>query len=703
MSAVALKRVGAVLQEVLPPKGRQTVLFIFKSVIAALLALWLSLRFGLDRPSTSMVTVFIVAQPQSGLVLAKAAYRALGTLIGCAAALVLLWTCGSVPELFLSFLAVWIGLCAAGAARFRDFKAYAFVLSGYTACLVGLPAAITTDGAFPMALSRVSEVLLGIFCASVVSELIAPQKMVPMLVALIRGRYRDFAEGASKVFRGELDEAATAALHKRLSGEIMRMESLRAAAYFEDAETRVRNVRLRQVNGDFMTMLTSFHAFERLARRLERAPVNDGIRALRLAVEPLAAFLEKPAGTAAEAAGQIAVLERIVKELEPLSLPGSVAAAYPELARDVATGSALVQQLGEELLQHLRSYGALVDAGWTADDRPSPARFVPHADMRTAITIGMRVLISTAISSIFWLETGWPQGPGFVLNSVVVCCLFAAAPRPEAPIGQMVQGAIISVILGLICAMFLLPYTTDFLTLAVVLTPFLVLGVWLMSFPQLFGVGTGFLVFFCTLVVPAPKPQVDPTAIIELGLSIVVGFMTGGLSFSVFVPAGPDSRLRRLHASLRDQLDIACHGSLKGLVHRVDGQVRDLISQVAITPAPPEKLGALQDYGLDLLEAAHAIVQARQLVDEHPELQSCVRSLRDLLDCIVECCRRPSTAARERALAAIESMIAALTSGTLVQPPTPELNELVAALHRLRAALVDITDFYLTPEPAHAA
>jgi uncharacterized membrane protein YccC len=49
---------------------------------SALLALWIAFAVNLDRPKWTLLTVFIVAQPQSGLVLAKSFYRIIGTLVG---------------------------------------------------------------------------------------------------------------------------------------------------------------------------------------------------------------------------------------------------------------------------------------------------------------------------------------------------------------------------------------------------------------------------------------------------------------------------------------------------------------------------------------------------------------------------------------------------------------------------------------------
>ena len=59
--------------------------FVAKAMLAAFSALWLAFRLGLDSPSTALATTVILALPSSGMVLEKAFYRFLGTLVGCAA------------------------------------------------------------------------------------------------------------------------------------------------------------------------------------------------------------------------------------------------------------------------------------------------------------------------------------------------------------------------------------------------------------------------------------------------------------------------------------------------------------------------------------------------------------------------------------------------------------------------------------------
>src|SRR5882757_2144092 len=123
-------------------------IFAAKTTASALLALWIAFAFNLDQPKWTLLTVFIVAQPQSGLVLAKSFYRIIGTLIGAAVALLFVALFAQERVLFLGALALWIGLCAFGSQYARNFAAYSFVLSGYTVAIVGIPGALEAGNAF---------------------------------------------------------------------------------------------------------------------------------------------------------------------------------------------------------------------------------------------------------------------------------------------------------------------------------------------------------------------------------------------------------------------------------------------------------------------------------------------------------------------------------------------------------------------------
>src|SRR6267154_1174366 len=116
--------------------------FAVKTFAAPLLALYVAFWTGLDDPRWAFLTVFVVSQPDSGLVLAKSFYRILGTAAGLLFSITLVFGLAQYGELFVAAIAVWICFCNFAARTVRNFASYGFQLAGYTVVIVGIPAAL---------------------------------------------------------------------------------------------------------------------------------------------------------------------------------------------------------------------------------------------------------------------------------------------------------------------------------------------------------------------------------------------------------------------------------------------------------------------------------------------------------------------------------------------------------------------------------
>src|SRR6266516_2470646 len=114
-------------------------IFALKTFAASLLALYIAFWAGLDDPRWSFLTVFVVSQSDSGLVLAKSFYRILGTIAGVLATVALVFGLSQYGELFVTAVAVWMCLCNFAARAVRNFASYGFQLAGYTVAIVAIP------------------------------------------------------------------------------------------------------------------------------------------------------------------------------------------------------------------------------------------------------------------------------------------------------------------------------------------------------------------------------------------------------------------------------------------------------------------------------------------------------------------------------------------------------------------------------------
>jgi uncharacterized membrane protein YccC len=88
-------------------------------------------------------------------------------------------------RLFIGYFVAWLAVCAFFSHYQRGHWAYAWVLSGYTAAIVGIPAALTPDSAFDVISSRAENVIIGILCMGTVSMIFFPESVRPRLVKLV--------------------------------------------------------------------------------------------------------------------------------------------------------------------------------------------------------------------------------------------------------------------------------------------------------------------------------------------------------------------------------------------------------------------------------------------------------------------------------------------------------------------------------------
>src|SRR5262252_182977 len=136
------------------------------------LALFVAFWLQLDDPFWAGTTAAIVCQPQLGASLRKGWFRMVGTVVG-AIAIVVLFACFPQDRIaFLVLLALWAAICGFVATLLRNFASYSAALAGYTAAIIAADALGATGGpntdVFMLAVTRASEICIGIVCAGIV-------------------------------------------------------------------------------------------------------------------------------------------------------------------------------------------------------------------------------------------------------------------------------------------------------------------------------------------------------------------------------------------------------------------------------------------------------------------------------------------------------------------------------------------------------
>lgn len=681
-----------------------TWVYIFKVLIAAFLTLWLAMRLELPQPRTAMITVFIVMQPQSGQVFAKSFYRFLGTLAGSAMMVTLIALFAQNTELFLGCLAIWVGICSAGAARCRNFRAYGFVLAGYTAAMVGLPALAHPDGAFMAAVWRVLEISLGILCATLISAAILPQTASAAMRNALYQRFGVFALFVTDGLRGRSKAEAFEASNVRFIAEAVGLEGLRSVTVFEDPHMRRRNGRLSRLNSEFMGITTRFNALHQLLERLRGHGEEHVVAAIKPGLQDLAEVLDGFSGRALTSpdAARLATALAIYKDGLPArvrTLRGLFQETAPSEAEqlDFHTAYELLYRFVDDLHGYAQTHASLAEHRHERERWDEP--FTPQTNWWAAAASGIRASFILLLLGSYWVATAWPSGATMTLIAAATVGLSAATPNPKRMAFQMACGTFLGALIGFVEMFFLFPLIDGFPLLCVMLAPVIVLGSFLASRPHYAGVGLGLLIFFSTGSVPDNLTIYNPYIFINDYIAMVLGMLVCAAAGAIILP--PNSRWlwQRLEQDLRGQVVYAISGKLKGLASSFESRTRDLLHQAyGLAAGQPKVQKNLLRWMFVVLEVGHAIIELRKeqaILPVHPayaESQPWRQAIRVMGRALVRLFLQPNSSNLERALVAVDhaiSRVAATDEPFAPHFDTSALRRVKSYLHFIRTSLLD--------------
>jgi uncharacterized membrane protein YccC len=530
-------------------------IFAAKTTASALLALLVAFTFNLDQPKWALLTVFIIAQPQSGMVLAKGFHRILGTIVGAAVALILVSLFAQQRELFLATLALWIGLCTFVARSARNFAAYGFVLSGYTAAVVGITGALQPDNAFFVAQARVTEISLGIISAAMVSHLVLPLSLADSLRDAVAAARIAIADYALAVLQGH----DTAEQRNHIATEAVGIETLRASAVFEDHDIRAQSDQLR----GFATALLGITDIAYLMGRS-----LEWLRQQSATLPNLDPAIER----AVEAVGRWRRTEIGAMELQRELI--QAAAALP-LARTFlhslsTTDEEAIHQI--TVIGRLREFfaatGAVADAHEVvqspAEHTTQLSGFYVANDWFGDAVAGIRAAMALLIVGAFWILADWPSG---VTATILAAVLAARLATMEQPLRAAMGGTVIAMLVtlpGFAIVEVLLPRVSGFLMFSVAIAPLLFVCAFLMGNKKTSGLGFIAALVFANTAGFQDRMAYDPAGFLNTSIAIALAMAAVALLFATVVPETPEEVRRRFLRVTRR------------LFHRIDRRMHPL-------------------------------------------------------------------------------------------------------------------------------
>lgn len=677
-------------------------LHLLKTVTAALLAMGIAMLLELSSPRTAMVTVFVLMQPMSGMVLAKSFYRVLGTAAGAIASLVLGGVFVQQPELYMLGMTLWIGACTAAAVRYRHFQWYGFVLAGYTAALIGIPTVMEPNDLFLAALTRAAEVTIGILCSGAISALVLSLRSSTALQLKLRTCYPSFSAFAASVLGERVESYVFETRFADLVDEIVGFEAARGFASFEDPNMRVRSRRLARLNSEFMDACTRLHALHQLLKRMHAGQVKPVIEAtlpyfrelsglLARQNDPLKTDEARAACAATELTAFQAMLPQRVRETRRV-----LETSAPKSLLDFDTTTELLYRFVVEVLRYTQTYASLADHNHVLER--SATKYVVKTNVYLVAITFLRTAVTIAGMGAFWIATDWPSGGLAVIGAAIACALSSVSPYQPKLVAQMAAGASLAAVAGYLITCYVYPHIDGSPLLCVALAPPLAFGAFLVMRHGTSGYGVGFCVFFCLLAGPDNVIVYTPDLLINNGIAVVAGMLVSCLVFTVIFPTEMPWRIEKMKRDLRRQVVFACMGALSGLNQQFQSSTHDLMFQLRmlLMKRSAQHRDALR-WMLVTLEVGHSTIDLRNEALDAPYAERFQPGWRTSIDAVRRDLARlfehPDTGRLTDALTSVDTAIRIAQSLRDLLRENPErrhrMQRILSYLHFIRSALLD--------------
>lgn len=594
--------------------GVPAALFSLKCYVAAMLALYVALRIGLERPYWAFLTSYIVAQPLAGAVISKAVFRAMGTLVGAMFAVAVVPVLVNSPELLSLAMASWLALCVFVSLLDRTPRSYMFVLAGYTACLIVFPDVDSPQTIFTVATLRVQEILIGIACGSLIHGVVLPGSITGLLLSRVDGMLRD-AERWSRDAIALEPVPGLDAERRRLAQDVTELHQMSIHLPFDISRLapRVRTVRAMQ---DQLSMLLPLGAAveDRLAalRDVNGGTVPDIVAPL---IADVRHWLEAPGHDSAErTATAQALIDRCIA-LEP--------AAQADMGWADMMRLSLYARLAALIAAH-RDCRDLMDQMVTHSRQPVNARVGEllegrrnremHRDYAGAARGAFTAFCTIALGCALWIGSSWRDGGSAVMLAGLFLALFSAADNPLAPLKGFMVGTIIATLMGAVYGYAIMPRLDGFPMLALSYAPPLLMLGTMMASPRWMGIALATLLGLGSPVLLSDHYVNAFASYANGSVAQLVGIWYAIIMAGLLQSAGVERAIRRtVRAGWTDIATRATRLSppdLRGWINRMLDRIALLAPRLAATRADSGQplFDALRD-----LRTGVAIGELRQL------------------------------------------------------------------------------------------
>ncbi|WP_371348842.1 FUSC family protein [Ancylobacter sp. IITR112] len=566
----------------------RTLLFSSRLAGAAIVALALAYWLELQEPQWAILTVYLLTQSSTGAALAKGAFRFLGTILAALYGLAAVKLFSQDPLLLVGSAMVWIFLCYYGAAQASNFTAYGFMLAGFTGLLVTFQGAAAPAAAWLVAVDRVSEISIGIACATLAGALVLPDHAGTQLRGLLAKTLRGLCAHAALTLRAATRGDQVIDDRRSLLPQIVKFDALRSYTRFEAPEMRADRDRMDEVARRFLGVLAQARALH-LRLAADGAGTQAAPEALRAALERMVALLERGAADPAllqrpeRHCADLSTLRLDLAALaRRLSAPGD---ATPLAARAEAV---LICRQAGAMLREL----ALLCLAERAVFEPPAAGTARHRERRaaahgSALLQGGRAALGLMIFCAIWYATQWDQGIAGITGLALMNYQCVNTDDPQKLGWPYLRAVVAACFAAYATMVFIYPWLEGFEALALFLLAVLVPAGLLIATPRYARTAGTFTIFYVAAAATGNVFTPDPLDFANFCFGLAFGMFVCLMVVRLVPATARASRRRAVDRALGVLLPEVARGQRapRAAAREILGSLGALLAQ--LTPARP--------------------------------------------------------------------------------------------------------------------
>ena len=602
-------------------------IFATKTFVAGILALYIAFSLNLAYPIWAIGTVFVIANPYSGMTSSKSIYRLLGTLLGAIVSIAVTPFLINTPMLFTLFLASWVGFCLYISMLDRTPRSYVSMLAGYTTVIICYNMVYYADtvSIFDMALGRFLEITVGVVCSAIVTTTIFPMHIGPAVQSRVAKTIQDIKALFDQILldQKQLDN------YNQLLGNITRDASdihvLAVHLSYEKSKLQGMTKPLQEMLHQLTMLVANLVAMSERMKQLDQIEITyrENLKAVHAHI---AEFLHD---------------HHEIKAQELNFLPSQFESDFAALVASAPSEQQLILNGLKMDIRHFIQNVRAVKLIWQRiqqGDDALPESMTPltttypslHRDHGVAVRGGISAFLIILIATAFWILSGWKAGFMLAEMAAISACILTAMDNPVPALKLFIRANLYSAVVVFIYAYGVFPHVTAFWELALVLAPFSIFCLMLFPHPPLAGLGLPLLMSSIMGLNLQNRYVLDQIAFFDASISAVIGLIISVYIIHMVRAMSPDMAVQRILAlhykAVRTALYLPYGADFKK-------HLRSMLDRIGVLNSKAVQSEHLKnDINLALIETSAVIdlTRLQELINQLPQQDAIIFYIQDL-------------------------------------------------------------------------